>query len=108
MLSIVINGIMGFVTIFAQLYAVTNLDAALASSTGYPFMEIIYQATASKGGTAAIVAVILVLTLSSVVGVIASTSRMFWAFARDNALPFSSTLAKVCILHSLIFETIKY
>ncbi len=95
MSSIVINGMMGLSMIIAQLYGATDLQAALDSETGYPYMEILYQATKSKVGTAVITSIILLLTLSSVVGVIASTSRMFWAFARDQGLPFSSLLARV-------------
>ncbi|KAF5022852.1 hypothetical protein F66182_5085 [Fusarium sp. NRRL 66182] len=93
--SITINGVLGFGMIIAMLYSATDIDAAIESPTGYPFMEIFYQATGSIGGTAAMASLIIVMTLSATVGVIASTSRMLWAFARDNALPFSSTLAQV-------------
>ncbi|KAF4440352.1 hypothetical protein F53441_12300 [Fusarium austroafricanum] len=93
--SICINGLLGFAMVIAMLYSATDIDAAITTPTGYPFMEIFYQATGSIGGTAGMVSLIIVMTLSATVGVIASTSRMLWAFARDNALPFSSTLAKV-------------
>ncbi|KAI1064959.1 hypothetical protein LB507_001241 [Fusarium sp. FIESC RH6] len=93
--SITINGILGFGMIIAMLYSATDIDAAVETPTGYPFMEIFYQATGSINGTAGMASLIVLMTLSATVGVIASTSRMLWAFARDNAMPFSSTLSKV-------------
>ena len=95
MTSICINGSMGLAMIIAMLYGATDIDAAIASETGYPFIEIFYQATNSKGGVAAMTSLIVLMTLSAIVGVIAATSRMFWAFARDRALPFWPTLSKV-------------
>lgn len=96
--SITINGLLGFGMIIAMLYSATDIDAAIETPTGYPFMEIFYQATGSINGTAGMTALIIVMTLSATVGVIASTSRMLWAFSRDNAMPFSQTLAKVCLV----------
>lgn len=93
--SITINGLLGFGMIIAMLYSATDIDAAVETPTGYPFMEIFYQATGSINGTAGMASLIVLMTLSATVGVIASTSRMLWAFARDNAMPFSSTLSKV-------------
>ncbi|KAF5971106.1 GABA transport [Fusarium coicis] len=93
--SITINGLLGFGMVIAMLYSATDIDAAIETPTGYPFMEIFYQATGSKAGTAGMVSLIIVMTLSATVGVIASTSRMLWAFARDNALPFSPFLSRV-------------
>ncbi|SCB64310.1 unnamed protein product [Fusarium graminearum] len=93
--SITINGLLGFGMIIAMLYSATDIDAAVDSPTGYPFMEIFYQATGSVNGTAGMASLIVLMTLSATVGVIASTSRMLWAFARDNAMPFSGTLSKV-------------
>ncbi|KAH7125819.1 amino acid/polyamine transporter I [Dactylonectria macrodidyma] len=95
MTSICINGAMGLAMIIAMLYSATDIDAAINSPTGYPYIEIFYQATGSKAGTAAMTSLIIVMTLSAIVGVIAATSRMFWAFARDRGLPFWPTLSKV-------------
>jgi amino acid transporter len=100
MTSVVINGAMGLAMIIAMLYSATDIDAAIESPTGYPYIEIFHQATGSRGGTAAMTALIIVMTLSAIVGVIAATSRMFWAFARDRGLPFWPTLSKVCFLSS--------
>ncbi|XWW96047.1 hypothetical protein V2A60_004017 [Cordyceps javanica] len=93
--SLLINGLMGLGMVLAMLFAATNIDAALKSSSGYPFIEIFYQATGSKAGTAVMASLIIFMTISAVVGVIATTSRMFWAFARDRAMPAWRTLSKV-------------
>ncbi|KAM0548062.1 hypothetical protein ACHAPJ_010120 [Fusarium lateritium] len=95
MTSVCINGAMGLAMIIAMLYGATNIDEAINSPTGYPYMEIFYQATGSRTGTCVMASLIIVMTLSAIVGVIAATSRMFWAFARDRGLPFWSTLSKV-------------
>jgi amino acid transporter len=101
MTSVCVNGAMGLAMIIAMLYGATDIDLAIHSPTGYPYMEIFYQATGSKAGVAAMASLIIVMTLSAIVGVIAATSRMFWAFARDRALPFWSNLSKVWLPRQL-------
>ncbi|KAH6949125.1 amino acid/polyamine transporter I [Fusarium avenaceum] len=93
--SIVINGCMGLAIVIAMLYGATDIDEAIHSNTGYPSIEIIYQATGSIGGTASITSLIVVMSLSCLVGTIATTSRVFWSFARDHGLPFWPTLSQV-------------
>ncbi|SLM36313.1 choline transport protein [Lasallia pustulata] len=95
MLSIVLNGIMGFAMIVALLFCLGNIDAALSTNTGYPFMEIFLQATNSVSGSATMAAIVTILALCATVGLLASTSRMFWSFARDRGLPCWQTLQKV-------------
>ena len=86
-LSIILNGSMGFAMIIAVLFCIGDIDAALSTNTGYPFMEIFLQATNSVAGSAAMAAIITVLALCATVGLLASTSRMFWSFSRDRGLP---------------------
>ncbi|OAA54694.1 amino acid/polyamine transporter I [Cordyceps fumosorosea ARSEF 2679] len=93
--SLLINGLMGLAMVISMLFAATDIDAAINSKSGYPFIEIFFQATGSKAGTAVMASLIIFMTISAVVGVIATTSRMFWAFARDRALPAWRTLSKV-------------
>ncbi|KAL9564969.1 hypothetical protein ACKAV7_010883 [Fusarium commune] len=93
--SIVINGSMGLAIVIAMLYGATNIDKAINSNTGYPSIEIIYQATGSMGGTAAITSFIVTMSVSCLIGTIDATSRVFWSFARDHGLPFWPTLSKV-------------
>ena len=97
MLSVILNGILGFAMTIAVLFCIGDIDAALSTNTGYPFMEIFMQATKSVAGSAAMAAIITVLALCATVGLLASTSRMFWSFARDRGLPGWRTLQTVII-----------
>jgi len=96
MLSVLINGTLGFAMIIALLFCIGNLDDALSTPTGYPFMEIFLQATNSVSGAATMVSIVTILAVCATVGVLASTSRMFWSFARDRGLPGWRVLQRVC------------
>ncbi|EPE32956.1 GABA permease, putative [Glarea lozoyensis ATCC 20868] len=95
MLSVILNGMMGFAMVIAVLFCLGDIDTVLATNTGYPFMEIFIQATHSVAGSAVMAAIVTMLALCSTVGLLASTSRMFWSFARDRGLPGWKTLHKV-------------
>jgi choline transport protein len=95
MLSILLNGTTGLAMIVGLLFCLGNLDNALSTDTGYPFMEIFLQATQSVAGSAAMAAIVTALAVCATVGLLASTSRMFWSFARDHGLPFWRTIEKV-------------
>jgi amino acid transporter len=95
MLSIILNGTMGFAMLIALLFCIGDVHAALTTSTGYPYMEIFYQATRSIAGSAVMASLITILGICGTVGVLASTSRMFWALARDHGLPGWRILQKV-------------
>ncbi|KAL8730058.1 MAG: hypothetical protein Q9181_004789 [Wetmoreana brouardii] len=91
----VLNGVLGFAALMAILFCVGDIEAAEMSPTGYPFMEIFYTATGSVGGATAMICVILALVFFATISLVATASRMTWAFARDNGLPGSRWLAKV-------------
>lgn len=95
MLSVIINGTLGFAMMIAVLFCLGNLDDALQTPTGFPFIEIFLQATRSVSGTAVMASIVTALALSATVGLLASTSRMFWSFARDRGLPGWRTLQTV-------------
>lgn len=95
MLSIVLNGTLGFAMVMALLFCLGDIDAALNTNTGYPFMEVFLQATNSVSGSAAMAALITVAGFFATIAALTSTSRMSWSFARDRGLPFWRTLRKV-------------
>lgn len=98
--TIFVNGALGFGSIIALLYSIGDVDAALSSPTGWPFIEIFYQATQSKGGATAMTSVLIVLIVCATFGYVASASRQLWAFARDRGVPGWQLISKVCeILH---------
>lgn len=87
MLSVLINGSLGFGMLIAMLFCLGDIELALKSSTGYPFMSIFLQATGSIAGSAIMGSIITTMGISTSVGMLATTSRQFWSFARDRGIP---------------------
>jgi choline transport protein len=88
-LTIIINGAMAFGFLLTILFCIGNVDNALGTPTGFPIIEIFYQATGSKTSATIMETCILVIGFAASFGIIASVSRLTWAFARDGGLPFS-------------------
>jgi choline transport protein len=104
--TVVLNGFMGYGFLVAVLYSMGSVDAALNTPTAYPIIEIFYQATESKSGTNAMCAVLIVMAIFATVGVMASSSRLTWAFARDKGLPRSEFLARLHPKWKIPFNTV--
>ena len=85
--SIVLNGLLGFGIALALLFCVGDIDAALHTKTGFPFIEIFNQAVQNVTGAAVMTSIVIALSLCATVGVVASASRQLWAFSRDRAVP---------------------
>ena len=95
MTGILINGSLGFAMILAILFRAGDIDQALAENPAYPFMAIFKHAVNSTSGAAIMVSLMMILAISSTVGLLASSSRVFWAFSRDKGLPGWRILSKV-------------
>jgi amino acid transporter len=98
LLSLCINGSCGFAMVIAMVFCMGNFDDAMASGPGmlgFPHMYIFEQATNSRAGATVMAAIIVILASCATVGMLASTSRVFWSFARDRGLPGWRTLSKV-------------
>lgn len=93
--SVLINGALGFGMILSTLFTMTDATAALASPTGYPYMQIFCSATKSLGGCTVMSAIVPILVTATAVGSLASSSRMAWSFARDRGLPGWQVLSRV-------------
>lgn len=93
--SVVFNGILGFGYCIAILFCLGDLDSLLQTTTGFPFIQLFYNVTESKAG-ASIMSIIptLIATFATAAG-LTSTSRTFWAFARDNAIPAAKYFSHV-------------
>jgi len=85
-----------FVLLITYLFCIGDVTEALSSPTGYPFIYVLQNATRSVGGTTGFVVVVLILLVFITISALASTSRQTFAFARDNGLPFSKWIGKVC------------
>ncbi|RYP63232.1 hypothetical protein DL770_009433 [Monosporascus sp. CRB-9-2] len=78
------------------MYSITDFDAVLNTTAAFPLAEIYRQS--SGGSTAAAIgltAVVLLPILGSALGAMMTASRVFWTLARDGAVPFPHTLARV-------------
>lgn len=87
--SITINGALSFGFIITLLFTMGDPATILATKTGFPFIEICYQATQSKIGASVLVVMNIFQGTGSLFGSLASVSRLTWAFARDHGLPYA-------------------
>lgn len=94
-MGVVINGIITFGFLIGVLYCMGSLDDALSTATGYPIIEIFFQATKSKPATNVLMCLILIPGFVSLFNVLASVTRLTWAFARDEGLPFSDYFLQI-------------
>ena len=101
MLAVVINTVMALGFLITLLFCIGDVEAALSTPTGFPTIQILYQATGSKAGATIIECMILLSTMIALFGVYASVSRLTWAFAKDNGLPFSDFFSQVSRLSDL-------
>ncbi|KAJ5180521.1 hypothetical protein N7492_003731 [Penicillium capsulatum] len=90
-----LNSLLGFSMMITVLFCLGDVKNVLETPTGFPFIQIFYNSTASYAGASVMTAVIMVLTLACSTGITATASRMTWSFARDQGLPFSHFLKQV-------------
>ena len=95
MLTILINGTLAFGFAICLLFTLGNIKEILSTNTGYPIIAIFYQATGSKAAATAMMAGIIIIAFSSGFVLLASVSRLTFAFARDGGMPFSAFFAYV-------------
>ncbi|KEY82867.1 GABA permease GabA [Aspergillus fumigatus] len=95
------NGIMAFGYAIAVLYCMGDYMEALTSPTGYPIITIVYQATRSKTAVNILMAMGLLPGWIALFNGLASVTRLTWAFARDNGLPFSDFFVHIDRKHKI-------
>ena len=79
-------------------------DVNLVSSNALPIIEVYYQATKSKPASNLLVIMMALVLFISLFNIFASVSRLTWAFARDNGLPFSKTFSYVQLAHLVLTD----
>ncbi|MCJ1226565.1 hypothetical protein MMC12_003218 [Toensbergia leucococca] len=95
-LANVLNGTLGFAMLIALLFCMpSDISSVLDADTYYPFMSIYTYAVGSNAGGTALACIVVVTQIFASVGILATASRMLWAFAREEGLPFSRYIAKV-------------
>lgn len=93
--SVIVNGIMGLGYCVILLFSIGDLDQLLLSPTGFPFMQLFLNVTKSKAGASILSLTVTFIAIAANAAGLTSTSRTAWAFARDDAIPFSGYLAHV-------------
>jgi choline transport protein len=94
--SILVNGLLGFGMVIAILFSLgDDVKGVLKTPYSYPFLQIFMNSTRSRAATTGLASLLLSLIFFSMIGLVATTSRMMWSFARDRGLPGWRTLSKV-------------
>ena len=66
LLTTLLNGAFGSAIVIAVLFVTVDIKSALKSPTGslgFPYMQIFYSATGSKGGATAMIVIIVLMTV---------------------------------------------
>jgi amino acid transporter len=95
-LAVFVSGILGLLLNITFGFCLTEnyIEDIVGSPTGLPVAQIFLNAGGRSGGTAMLFFVILVQFFTGASALLAN-ARMTYAFARDEALPFSSFWSKI-------------
>ncbi|KAH8707124.1 amino acid/polyamine transporter I [Phaeosphaeriaceae sp. PMI808] len=93
--SIILNGAMGFSILLVILFCMGGLDAALASGP-FPIIGIFNLVTRGNAAAATALTCTIIISASlATFGLLTTTSRILWAFARDGGTPFATQLGSL-------------
>ena len=95
MTSAFVNGALGFIMTITFCFTMGNVLDFLETPTGYPFIQVFYNATGSYAGASVMTAIVIVNIISACISTVATVSRQTWSFARDGGLPFSGFISHV-------------
>ena len=98
MVSMFLNGALGFAIIIAFAYSVQDIEASLNSPVGqasFASLDIYQKGTGSISGAVTLGAIAVFMQMWSNTANMASASRMLWAFCRDKAVPGWSFFLRV-------------
>jgi amino acid transporter len=87
-MAVIVSGVVGWMLTVTFCFCLNDFEAILKSPTGMPAAQIFLNAGGQRGGTIMWFFVILIQFFTGCSAMLADT-RMAYAFARDEALPFS-------------------
>ena len=96
--GVILSGCLCFGFSVAVLFGIGDITSALQSPTTFPIIQIFYTATQSYKATNAMTAAVIISLICSSLGLLASASRLSWAFARDEGLPFPKYFSHVSFI----------
>ncbi|KAF2155465.1 putative GABA permease [Myriangium duriaei CBS 260.36] len=91
--GLLLNGMLGLLMLITVLFALPDIDAALASPNG-PFIYILQSAWSSTGYTYSIW-ILNIIILAGNIPFAATAARLVFALARDGGLPFPRVFSKI-------------
>ena len=91
---------MGLAMAVTMCFCLGDLSEIVQTPTGYPFIQVFYNATKSYAATNVMVTIMIITLCGCAVSEVATSSRQLWSFARDRGLPFSNWFAYVSLLGS--------
>ncbi|KAF2877610.1 amino acid/polyamine transporter I [Massariosphaeria phaeospora] len=94
-ITVLLNGITGWAMLIAMVYCMGPVEDVLTYSFGFPYIPIFQSITNSKGGATTVTCIILMISIPGSIGFFATASRMLWAFAREDGVPFSRQISTV-------------
>ncbi|KIW04753.1 uncharacterized protein PV09_04479 [Verruconis gallopava] len=89
-----IGMVSGFFFLSCLLFVLKDVNNVIDSAAG-PLLQIFMDATNNRAGSTCLLMFPLVCMLFTTTSIMATSSRMSYAFARDRGLPFSSVFARV-------------
>jgi amino acid transporter len=92
LLSVVVSGVAGYALLLAVTLSIGDLQ--LATRVGNPFIFVLRNALGARLGDALVLVAMAAMWFCGLSSV-TSNSRMLFAFARDEGVPFSEQLARV-------------
>ncbi|KAK4539385.1 hypothetical protein LTR36_010986 [Oleoguttula mirabilis] len=104
--GVIVNGVMGLVMVITMCFTLGDPESILSTATGYPFIQVFFNATKSYAATNVMTAIIIIVFTSAVISEIATSSRQLWSFARDGGFPCSAFIAKISRSQSIPLNAI--
>ncbi|RYC80884.1 hypothetical protein BFJ63_vAg16219 [Fusarium oxysporum f. sp. narcissi] len=89
------NGAFGWIMVITYCFCIGNLEEAITSPTGQPFMQVFYISTQSVSSATVMASILIVMIAFSNLTMVSTSSRQLFAFARDHAVPFSPWFSEV-------------
>ncbi|KAI5480276.1 choline transport protein [Pseudohyphozyma bogoriensis] len=83
-MTVTIGVVSSFVLMISLLFAVVDVDSILASPTGVPYIQLVYNATQSLPGTVCMSLLVIIITFLALIGIVLACSRIAFTVARDG------------------------
>lgn len=95
--SVMINGVTGLAMAIVFLFCIGDLQALMEANPAFPHMEVFKNLAGADhlAGACVMASIIVIMAFCADVGLMASSSRVFWSFARDRGVPFWRVLSRV-------------